>query len=68
MFSRLKVNGRRTHQLFRYLKTQKRGVLGTTFIPWNFTKFLVGRDGNPVARFAPRILPEALEEPIKRLL
>ena len=68
MFSRLKVNGRKTHQLFRYLKTQKRGFLGTTFITWNFTKFLVDRDGRPVARFAPRILPEELEEPIRKLL
>jgi glutathione peroxidase len=68
MFSRLKVNGRKTHQLFRYLKTQKRGVLGTTFITWNFTKFLVDRNGNPVARFAPKTRPDELEEPIRKLL
>src|SRR5882757_939859 len=68
MFSKLKVNGRKTHQLFRYLKTQKRGFLGTTFITWNFTKFLIDRDGNPVARYAPRTLPEELEAPIRKLL
>jgi glutathione peroxidase len=68
MFSRLKVNGGKTHQLFRYLKREKRGVLGTTFITWNFTKFLVDRDGKPVARFAPRTRPEELEEPIRKLL
>ncbi|HKX36954.1 MAG TPA: glutathione peroxidase [Rhizorhapis sp.] len=68
MFSRLKVNGRKTHPLFRYLKSQKRGFLGTTMITWNFNKFLVGRDGIPVARFAPRTLPEQLEEPIRKLL
>ena len=68
MFSRLKVNGSKTHQLFRYLKTQKRGVLGTTFITWNFTKFLVDRDGKPVARYAPKVKPEELEGPIRKLL
>jgi glutathione peroxidase len=68
MFSRLKVNGRRTHPLYRHLKCEKRGFLGTTFIPWNFTKFLVDRDGKPVARYAPKIRPEELEEPIRKLL
>jgi len=68
MFSRLKVNGSRTHQLFRYLKREKRGVLGTTFITWNFTKFLVDRDGKPVARYAPKVKPEELEGPIRKLL
>ena len=68
MFSRLKVNGRKTHPLFRYLKSQKRGFLGTTFITWNFNKFLVGRDGIPVARYAPRTNPEELEAPIRKLL
>ena len=68
MFSRLKVNGRRTHPLYRHLKSEKRGFLGTTFIPWNFTKFLVDRDGKPVARYAPKVRPEDLEEPIRKLL
>ena len=68
MFSRLKVNGRRTHKLYRYLKREKRGFLGTTWIPWNFTKFLIGRDGKPVARYAPKVRPEELEVPIRKLL
>ncbi len=68
MFSRLKVNGRKAHQLFRYLKSQKPGILGTTAIKWNFTKFLVDRDGKPVARYAPRTLPDELEVPIRKLL
>jgi len=68
MFSRLKVNGRKAHPLFRHLKREKRGFLGTTFITWNFTKFLVDRDGKPVARFAPRVRPEELEAPIRKLL
>ena len=68
MFSRLKVNGRKAHPLFRHLKREKPGFLGTGFIKWNFTKFLVDRDGKPVTRFAPRTLPEELETPIRRLL
>ena len=68
MFSRLKVNGRRAHHLYRYLKTQKRGLLGTKAIKWNFTKFLIDRNGKPVARYAPKTKPEELEAPIKKLL
>ncbi len=68
MFSRLKVNGRRAHRLFRYLKAEKRGFLGTEAIKWNFTKFLIDRNGKPVARYAPRTKPEELEEPIRKLL
>ena len=68
MFSRVKVNGGKAHPLFRHLKKKKRGFLGTTFITWNFAKFLIGRDGNPVERFAPKVRPEELEEPIRKLL
>jgi glutathione peroxidase len=68
VFSRLKVNGRRAHHLFRYLKAQKRGFLGTQAIKWNFTKFLIDRNGKPVARYAPKTKPEELEAPIKKLL
>ena len=68
MFSRLKVNGHKAHQLFRYLKREKRGFLGTAAIKWNFTKFLIDRNGEPVARYAPRTRPEELEAPIRKLL
>jgi glutathione peroxidase len=68
MFSRLRVNGRKAHPLFRHLKREKRGLLGTTFITWNFTKFLVDREGRAVARYAPKVRPEELEAPIKKLL
>jgi glutathione peroxidase len=68
MFSRLNVNGRRTHPLFHHLKRQKRGFLGTRAIKWNFTKFLVDRNGKVVARFAPKTKPEDLEAPIRKLL
>ena len=46
----------------------KQGLLGTEAIKWNFTKFLIGRDGEPVARYAPQTKPEELEEPIRKLL
>ena len=68
MFSRVKVNGGKAHPLFHHLKKKKRGFLGTPMIKWNFTKFLVNREGVAVARYAPKVLPEALETPIRKLL
>jgi glutathione peroxidase len=68
MFEKIEVNGPDAHPLFQYLKKEKRGLLGTDSIKWNFTKFLVDRQGKPVARFAPQAKPEELEEPIRRLL
>ncbi|HKB95729.1 MAG TPA: glutathione peroxidase [Rhizomicrobium sp.] len=68
MFAKLKVNGPSAHQLFHHLKSRKRGFLGTRMIKWNFTKFLVDRNGDPVARYAPKIRPEELEAPIRKLL
>ena len=60
MFAKVEVNGRDAHPLWVWLKRQKRGLLGTTAIKWNFTKFLVGRDGRVLARYGPRQAPEAL--------
>ena len=68
MFSKVEVNGSGTHPLWKYLKTKARGVLGTEGIKWNFTKFLIDRDGNVVERFAPTVRPEALRGDIKKLL
>ena len=68
MFSKVNVNGGKAHPLFRHLKTRKRGFLGTPMIKWNFTKFLVNREGQTVARYAPKVVPESLEEHIRRLL
>jgi len=62
------VNGSKAHPLYQYLTRAKRGILGTQGIKWNFTKFLVGRDGKPVARYAPQVKPEELEAPIRKLL
>ena len=68
MFAKIEVNGARAHPLYKYLKDARPGLLGTEAIKWNFTKFLVDRDGEPVARFAPKTKPEDLEAPIRKLL
>ena len=68
MFAKIEVNGERAHPLYKYLKDAKPGLLGTEAIKWNFTKFLIGKDGEPVARFAPNTRPQDLEAPIKKLL
>jgi glutathione peroxidase len=68
MFAKLDVNGPNAHPLFQFLKHEKRGVLGSEKIKWNFTKFLVGRDGEVAARLAPTATPESLEAPIRELL
>jgi len=63
MFEKVEVNGAATHPVFRYLKEELPGVLGGR-INWNFTKFLVGRDGKPLKRFAPISTPEKMEAAI----
>ena len=68
MFAKIDVNGDNAHPLYKYLKEEKRGLLGSENIKWNFTKFLVDRDGKPVARYAPKVRPEELEAPIRKLL
>ena len=68
MFSNIEVNGAHAHPLYKYLKDAKPGLLGTEAIKWNFTKFLIGKDGDPVARYAPNTKPEELEAPIRKLL
>ena len=68
MFAKIDVNGDAAHPLWRFLKAAKRGILGTPAIKWNFTKFLIDRKGDVVARYAPLTKPEALEEPIAKIL
>ena len=63
MFEKVEVNGASAHPLFRYLKDELPGVLGGR-IKWNFTKFLIGRDGTPLTRFAPFTIPEKMESAI----
>jgi glutathione peroxidase len=68
MMKKIEVNGPGAHQLYRYLKRAKKGVLGSEGIKWNFTKFLVDRNGEVKGRFAPTTEPKALEGAIERLL
>jgi len=68
IFSKVEVNGEHTDPLYTYLKHEAPGVLGTEAVKWNFTKFLVGRDGKVVERFAPDVTPEALEPEVAKLL
>ncbi|MBI3675155.1 MAG: glutathione peroxidase [Proteobacteria bacterium] len=68
MFDKVDVNGAAAHPLFRYLKHEKPGVLGTENIKWNFTKFLVDRAGKIVARFAPATKPQDIAPEIEKLL
>jgi len=67
LFAKIDVNGRRAHPLYEWLKSQKRGLLGRD-IRWNFTKFLVDRDGTVLARFAPATKPERIAAEIEDLL
>jgi len=67
MFAKIDVNGENAHPLYRYLKHEKPGLLGSERIKWNFTKFLVDRAGKVVARFAPMTKPETIEGPVAAL-
>lgn len=68
MFSKIDVNGTQAHPLFEYLKKEARGLLGSKQIKWNFTKFLVSRQGEVVARYAPTDTPENIKADILKLL
>jgi glutathione peroxidase len=68
MFAKIDVNGRNTHPLYRYLKSAKKGFLGRQAIAWNFTKFLVGKNGEVVKRYGSRRAPETLEKDVARLV
>ncbi len=68
MFAKVDVNGDNTHPVFAFLKAAAPGVLGTEGIKWNFTKFLVDREGKVVARYASATKPEDMAGDIERLL
>jgi glutathione peroxidase len=68
MFEKIDVNGDAAHPLYQYLKKSAKGLLGTEAIKWNFTKFLVDRNGNVIDRFAPTTKPEELAAKIEALL
>jgi len=68
MFAKIDVNGDDADPLFTYLKKSQKGILGSENIKWNFTKFLVNRDGDVAARFAPTVKPKDLTKDIESLL
>ncbi|MCG1054476.1 glutathione peroxidase [Mycetohabitans sp. B5] len=68
MFDKIDVNGAHAHPLYRYLTEEAPGLLGTEAIKWNFTKFLIDREGRPVKRYAPVTKPDAIEPDIEKLL
>ncbi|WP_126174157.1 glutathione peroxidase [Altericroceibacterium xinjiangense] len=68
MFDKVEVNGPHANRLFRWLKEEKPGLLGSKAIKWNFTKFLVDRTGRVTGRFAPATKPEAIRPKVKELL
>jgi glutathione peroxidase len=68
LFAKIDVNGSAAAPLYRYLKKEKPGLLGSEAIKWNFTKFLVDRKGNVVERYAPNVEPEAIAGDVEKLL
>ena len=67
MFSKIDVNGEMAHPLYKFLKEEQKGLLGSA-IKWNFSKFLIDREGNVVERFAPTTEPEDMREAIEKLI
>ncbi len=68
MFAKIDVNGEKTHPLYRQLKAAAPGLLGSTNVKWNFTKFLISREGEAVERFAPTMKPADIAPKIVKLL
>lgn len=68
MFEKINVNGNDAHPLYKFLKSASPGLFGIEAIKWNFTKFLIGRDGQVVRRYAPKDKPEKIADDIEALL
>lgn len=68
MFAKIEVNGPKADPLYEWLKHAKPGILGIEAIKWNFSKFLISKDGQVAGRYAPTVKPEALEDDIAKLL
>ncbi len=68
LFAKVDVNGDKAAPLWKYLKAEKPGLLGSEGIKWNFTKFLVDREGHVIARFAPKDTPESIAADIEKVL
>ncbi len=68
ILDKIDVNGDNAHPLFKYLRSALPGLLGSTQIKWNFTKFLIDKQGNPVERYAPQTSPLSLKDDIEKIL
>jgi len=68
MFDKIEVNGPKRHPLYDWLTSQKKGLLGSRDVKWNFTKFLTDREGRVVARYAPQVEPKAIKADIEKLI
>lgn len=67
MFAKIEVNGKNAHELYKYLKKELKGFLASN-IKWNFTKFVIDKNGKPVKRFSPQVKPEQMEHFLVNLL
>jgi glutathione peroxidase len=68
VMAKINVNGDQSEPLYNYLKSSAPGILGTEAIKWNFTKFLIGKDGKVIARYAPQTKPEEIASDIEKAL
>jgi glutathione peroxidase len=68
LMAKVEVNGKNAHPLYQFLKAEKPGLLGSEAIKWNFTKFLIGRDGSVLKRYAPQDAPEKITQDIEAAL
>ena len=68
LFEKIEVNGENTHIIYKFLKKEAKGLLGTESIKWNFTKFLIDRDGNIIERYGSTSKPKKIEKDIVKLL
>ncbi|OTF69655.1 glutathione peroxidase-like protein, partial [Euroglyphus maynei] len=68
MYSKIDVNGSNAHILYRWLKLKQRGIFGTQAIKWNFTKFLINKEGQPIKRYSPTTSPNSIEADFKSML
>jgi glutathione peroxidase len=68
IFAKVDVNGDSAHPIFKYLKSELKGLLGTSRVKWNFTKFLVDKNGKPLKRFSPTTKPEKIEKYLEKVL
>jgi glutathione peroxidase len=67
MFSKIDVNGENAHEIYKYLKSELRGLFSSK-IKWNFTKFLIDKDGQPIERFSPFTKPEKIDKYLEKHL